>query len=167
MSGPCLSSRRVSSTRSDAPRKWRSKSGTYLPTSSFSSSSFYLSTHPPTYPSIQNSKLAVDVGFGYIQSAALGYAFGFGGALMADEVTKKTYARLLGGRAPHMKGMKQAKQFGEFCAVRPPTYLPIHSTHIHSNHPPTHPPTYSNRRLLLLKAFCTSLGASTISGMVS
>ena len=62
-------------------------------------------------------KLAVDVAFGYCQSAALGYGFGFIGALMADEMTKKVTARYFGNRGPHMRGMKQAKQFGEFCAA--------------------------------------------------
>jgi hypothetical protein len=65
----------------------------------------------------QVGKLAVDVGFGYLQSAALGYAFGFGGALMADDMTKKLGARFCGKTFPHKRGLKQAKQFGEFCAA--------------------------------------------------
>lgn len=62
-------------------------------------------------------KLIVDVGFGYVQSAALGYAFGSVGHLMADERTKKAYATRFGSKAAHLKGLKQAKQFGEFCAA--------------------------------------------------
>lgn len=52
-----------------------------------------------------------------LQSAALGYAFGAGGHLMADERTKKAYATRFGSKAAHLKGLKQAKQFGEFCAA--------------------------------------------------
>lgn len=36
---------------------------------------------------------------------------------MADERTKKAYATRFGSKAAHLKGMKQAKQFGEFCAA--------------------------------------------------
>lgn len=36
---------------------------------------------------------------------------------MVDERTKKAYATRFGGKAAHYKGIKQAKQFGEFCAA--------------------------------------------------
>jgi len=65
----------------------------------------------------QVGKLVVDVGMGYLQSAALGYAFGYGGAVMADDMTKRLGARFCGKTFAHKRGIKQAKQFGEFCAA--------------------------------------------------
>lgn len=77
-----------------------------------------ISTHrKPTEVARDVGKLVADTGISYMQSAMMGYLFGFIGGLTMPAAKKAVYKKFFGRLGPHKKGLKQAKQFGEFCAA--------------------------------------------------
>jgi hypothetical protein len=52
-----------------------------------------------------------------VESAAFGYVLGAGGGLIMAGPKKAAYKRLIKGWYPHKLGIKQAREWGKFCAA--------------------------------------------------